>query len=123
MKIINEKEITPIHLPGRDVFNLVTPENTGCKRFSIGIDIISKDGGTKPPHCHPKSTEVVYLISGKLKVIDGEGKFHYIRSGDIVYLPPGTVHYFKNVGEKEAKILFCYSPPVKTGEWIEIKKV
>jgi putative monooxygenase len=116
--IIHENEITPIHLSGRDVFNLITSENAGSKSLSVGVDIIFPEGKTCPPHYHPESEEAVYLIQGKLKVYYA-GQVSVMRSGDIIFIKPGTIHLFENIGEQKAKILFCFSPPVKTGAWIE----
>ena len=60
--IIRERDVKPVHLPGRDVFNLVTSKNTGSKYLSVGVDIIFSKGKTTPPHYHHKSEEVVYVI-------------------------------------------------------------
>lgn len=118
--IISEKEIEPTHLPGRDVFNLITSENVGSKSLSVGMDIIFPEGKTSPPHYHPKSEEAVYLIQGKLKVYYNS-QVSIMHSGDIIFIKPGTVHLFENTGKRKAKILFCFSPPVKTGDWIEVE--
>ncbi len=120
--IISENGIEPIHLSGRNVFNLITPENVGSKCLSIGVDIIFPKGKTIPPHYHPKSEEAVYLIQGKLKVYYNSQAL-VMHRGDIIFIKPGTVHLFENIGKRKAKILFCFSPPVKTGNWVEVEKL
>lgn len=119
-EIISEDGIKPIHLSGRDVFNLITPEKAGSKYLSVGMDIIFPEGKTSPPHSHPRSEEAVYLIRGKLKV-HYNSQMSVMHPGDIIFIKPGTVHLFENIGKKKAKILFCFSPPVKTGAWVEVK--
>ena len=115
--LTRETEVEPIHLPGRDVLNLVTE----AENLSVGIDIIKVGGKTAPPHYHPENEEAVYLIDGRLKVICDEAEAE-MNAGDIVLITPGSAHIFENIGEAEAKILFCSSPPVRTGDWVEIKE-
>ena len=115
LRVTSETEVEPIRLPGRDVFNLITD----AENLSVGVDIIEVGGRTAPPHYHPESEAAIYLIHGRLKVICDEAEAE-MNAGDIVLIPPGSTHIAENIGEGEAKILFCFSPPVRTGDWVEI---
>jgi len=119
--IIREKDVKPTRLSGRDVFNLVTSKNTGSKYLSVGVDIIFPKGKTNPPHYHPKSEEVVYVIQGKLKAYYND-RIIVMSPGDAIFIKPRAVHFFENTGKEEAKIIFSFSPPVKTGNWVEVER-
>ncbi|RZC84085.1 hypothetical protein C5167_046888 [Papaver somniferum] len=58
-------------------------------------------GSVNPPHTHPRSAELLFLISGTLEVgfIDTANKLftQTLQSGDLFVFPKGLVHYQQNV--------------------------
>jgi len=62
-----------------------------------------------PPHFHKEHAETFYLLDGQFEWTVG-GETHLMSAGDLVYIPPNTVHAVHVVGNKDAHVLFVYSP-------------
>lgn len=77
---------------------------------SLGAIVASvPTGGGPVPHTHPAHDETFYLLSGELEFLDGEETF-VAGPGDLVFVPRGNQHRFKNTGLHPAKMLFFYTP-------------
>ncbi len=61
------------------------------------------------PHYHKEHAETFYMLDGQLSWTVG-GETRIIGAGDLVYIPPNTVHSVFVVGSKPAHVLFIYSP-------------
>ncbi|XP_028055348.1 germin-like protein subfamily T member 2 [Camellia sinensis] len=63
-------------------------------------------GAVNPPHIHPRSTELVLVIKGKLLVgfVTTGNVFHskVVTRGKLFVIPRGLVHFQKNVGKGKA---------------------
>ena len=64
-------------------------------------------GGHTPHHSHNYEHEV-YITEGEGQV-EENGKFHRIRGGDVLFVPPNAVHQFKATGQSPLKFL-CLVP-------------
>ncbi|ERM97741.1 hypothetical protein AMTRI_Chr11g154900 [Amborella trichopoda] len=57
-------------------------------------------GGVNPPHTHPRSAELLFLVQGSLEVgvVDTTGKLYAqtLQTGDMFVFPKGLVHYQYN---------------------------
>ncbi|ERM97740.1 germin-like protein 9-3 [Amborella trichopoda] len=57
-------------------------------------------GGVNPPHTHPRSAELLFLVQGSLEVgvVDTTGKLYAqtLLTGDMFVFPKGLVHYQYN---------------------------
>jgi mannose-6-phosphate isomerase-like protein (cupin superfamily) len=62
------------------------------------------------PEAHAGSDQVLLLIDGQLAAEIG-GKRSHLEAGDVVIIPPGVKHRFRNTGEKPAVTFSVYSPP------------
>lgn len=62
-----------------------------------------------PPHFHKEHAETFFLIDGQFEWTVG-GETHLMSAGDLVYIPPNTVHSVHVVGNKDAHVLFLYQP-------------
>ncbi|KAH9304014.1 hypothetical protein KI387_008418, partial [Taxus chinensis] len=76
---------------------------------TLGISFVRIDyavGGINPPHTHPRATEILFLLEGKLFVgfIDTNNKFFRItlEKGDVFVFPKALVHFQQNVGHENA---------------------
>jgi len=63
--------------------------------------------GVVPPHIHPRASEILYLMEGKLSVgfVDSNTNklfSHTLEAGDVFVFPRGTLHFAQNIGEKPA---------------------
>ena len=65
-------------------------------------------GGHTPHHSHPWEHEV-YILEGQGKVISGGKPPQTVKTGDVVYVPPGEEHQFLN--EHWSRLVFlCLIP-------------
>ncbi|MGI6558860.1 MAG: cupin domain-containing protein [Limnochordia bacterium] len=81
----------------------------GAQYISVGSCEIPV-GGEIPYHIHEKEEEVMYITGGKGIAIT-EGVEEEIKAGDLVFMPPGLRHQFKNTGDEVLTFMFFYGPP------------
>lgn len=62
-----------------------------------------------PPHYHENHTEHVYVIEGNGIMLLNDEIFR-IKPGDIIVLPPGTIHAVEQTGETPLKVVSVQSP-------------
>ncbi|MCW4045378.1 MAG: cupin domain-containing protein [Candidatus Bathyarchaeota archaeon] len=79
-------------------------ENFAMRLFEI------EAGGYSPLHTHPWEHEV-FILEGEGQVFDGEIATA-IKAGDVVFVPSGEQHQFKNNSKETLKFL-CLIPCVK----------
>jgi len=61
---------------------------------------------------HEESEEVLFLISGRAKiVIEGEGEWE-IGPETAFYSPVGKKHRVENIGDEPLKLVWVYCPPL-----------
>ncbi len=90
---------------------LLAPKFGGVQNVSMGMNITDV-GSMIPDHVHEESEEVLFLISGRAKiVIDGEGEWE-IGPETAFYSPRGKVHRVENIGDEPLKIVWVYCPPL-----------
>jgi quercetin dioxygenase-like cupin family protein len=66
-------------------------------------------GDGPPAHLHEAQDESWYLLEGALRFKLAE-ELSDARAGSFVFVPRGTVHCFKNIGEAAARILVIFNP-------------
>jgi len=59
---------------------------------------------------HAQSDQVLYVISGELKAEIGS-ESATLHTGDVVIVPAGAPHRFRNSGKSPAQTLNVYAPP------------
>ena len=90
---------------------LLAPKFGGVKNVSMGMNI-TEVGSMIPNHKHDNSEEVLFLISGRAKiVIEGEGEWE-IGPETAFYSPLGVTHRVENIGDEPLRIVWVYSPPL-----------
>jgi mannose-6-phosphate isomerase-like protein (cupin superfamily) len=72
------------------------------------VDIAPKGGGPGP-HFHRTISEAFFVLSGTMRLYDGNGWIDG-RPNDFLYVPPGGVHGFSNDAEEPASILMLFAP-------------
>jgi quercetin dioxygenase-like cupin family protein len=86
---------------------LVSPndgwENHVMRRFSLG------ETGFTPFHSHPWP-HIIYILEGDGSIIIEKTKTQ-VKSGSIAFIPPDSMHQFKNAGEKNF-IFLCIVPNI-----------
>ena len=56
--------------------------------------------GSQPPNSHPRSTETFVVLSGH-GLAHSDGASHPLGPGDVLVLPPGSVHRIENLSDTE----------------------
>ncbi|MGQ9611103.1 MAG: cupin domain-containing protein [bacterium] len=87
----------------------VISEKEGAKNFIMRVFEIEK-GGYTPLHKHDWEHEV-FVLNGSGIVI-GESGESMIKSGDVVFIPGGEMHQFKNL-ENDKLEFICLIPARK----------
>ena len=77
----------------------------GREAIQVRVDI--EPGVAFPQHTHP-GEEIIYVLAGTLEY-DVEGKLPTtLKAGDVLFIPAGTIHAAKNVGNVTASELATY---------------
>jgi mannose-6-phosphate isomerase-like protein (cupin superfamily) len=63
----------------------------------------------RPAHSHPKSEELIYIITGSGKVMI-ENEVGDVRAGSAILFEQGKVHMLKNTGDVEMKVICFFAP-------------
>jgi quercetin dioxygenase-like cupin family protein len=77
----------------------------GHEAVQVRVDLAP--GVAFPNHSHP-GEEIIYVLAGSMEY-DVAGKAPAVlRTGDVLFIPAGTVHSVKNVGDVTASELATY---------------
>ena len=71
-------------------------------------------GSRQRPHHHP-SEQVYVIIAGRGRMLVGEEE-REVGSGDLIYVPSGTVHGIENISEEEALTYVSAATPALDAE-------
>ena len=95
-------------IPGTDAITLkATGELTGG---SIGfLEATSSPGYGPPRHIHRSHDELFYVLEGEFLFLVGERQVS-ATPGTFVFVPRGTVHAAKVIGNEAGKVLIAYVP-------------
>ncbi len=95
-------------VPGRESITLkATSEQTGG---SVGfIEATSAPGEGPSPHIHRDCDELFYVLEGEARFLVGEETV-LAPAGSFVFIPRGTVHAARNVGEGSGRVLAVFVP-------------
>ena len=95
-------------IPGTDAMTLkASSEQTGG---SIGVlEATSPPGYGPPRHIHYSSDELLYVLEGEFLFLVGERQISAM-PGAFVFIPRGTVHAAKVIGDKPGRVLTAYVP-------------
>ncbi|WP_454060408.1 cupin domain-containing protein [Elizabethkingia ursingii] len=74
------------------------------------IEMLVPPGGGPPPHSHPDTQEMFYLMEGELEFKTEAGK-SILKEGGFVNIPlDGAIHCFKNISNRYARMLCTVVP-------------
>jgi oxalate decarboxylase/phosphoglucose isomerase-like protein (cupin superfamily) len=69
--------------------------------------------GQNPPHVHPRATELVYVLEGRLLCLFADTQnrlfWNILEKGDVTIFPRGLVHAVVNVGKTPARSLAFFN--------------
>jgi mannose-6-phosphate isomerase-like protein (cupin superfamily) len=101
---------TPPELPrpnGAAAF-LATGASTDGRFGLYRWDMGPKAGGANP-HYHRTMSESFFVLSGTVRLYDGDAWVDG-RPGDFIYVPEGGLHGFSNDSEEPASMLIMFAP-------------
>ena len=67
-------------------------------------------GGDIGMETHPTTDQMLFFVAGNGEAIVG-GQTRPVFEHDIVFVPAGTEHNFKNIGHEDLKLFTVYAPP------------
>jgi len=83
---------------------LYTGTNSQIVAMSIPV------GGDIGEEAHPNTDQILFFVDGDGEaIINGESRA--VEKHDVVYVPAGAVHNFKNTGDEDLKLFTVYAPP------------
>jgi mannose-6-phosphate isomerase-like protein (cupin superfamily) len=93
-------DVTPKLISPADTVRLATlvrpADGTGTSVFYE----VWEPGGSQPPNSHPDSTEIFIVLRGSGRAHSDE-HITDLRAGDVLVLPPGSVHRIENTSPTE----------------------
>lgn len=75
---------------------------------AIFEDIVESGVGPSR-HIHHQQDETFFFLEGTFDV-EVSGKLYHMEPGDVAFIPKGTVHAFKNVGDHRGRLRYVFSP-------------
>jgi quercetin dioxygenase-like cupin family protein len=106
---------TVYHLPGRDWFYLLGPQNSQARNLVFGL--AEFPGGTlAASHTHQAEEEIIYILAGEGAIVS-EGKEMKLVPGAAVFIPPGMPHQIRVDSPDPLKLVTVFSPPVTPGAY------
>lgn len=84
----------------------VIAEKEGAENFVMRVFEV-EPGGNTPLHSHDWEHEV-FILSGSAVVVDPSGE-HGVKSSDVIFVPGGEEHQFKNTGDEILEFI-CLIP-------------
>jgi quercetin dioxygenase-like cupin family protein len=103
-----------------EVYNALWKERVVFRENTDGVfavDIYIEAGGDPqaPEHVHPFRDERARLVAGSARLIlDGEEKS--VSAGDVVTIPAGTPHAWRNAGDGAFHLELEYRPGIESAE-------
>lgn len=112
---VPRQEATVYHLPGRDFYLCIGPDNSPAKNLAVGLAVFPA-GSAPPGHIHPAEEEVIHIISGTGQLVTPEGTAQ-LEPGTSVHIPPGLHHATVSSGPEALTMVSVFSPPVIPGSY------
>jgi len=95
----------------RDEILLLSPNNSDTKQFHAGVATVYP-GCRSRGHAHEDNEEICFITKGKAIVTVGEEEKE-VEAGDLIYIPKGEFHRFRNPNQTALDLFFVISPPKK----------
>lgn len=117
-KIARLKEVEPVAFGPLAQYSKLTGDD-GLPVFT-GIQTC-KPGYQTPLHWHPY-VECLFIIEGVMEAwVEGDEAPSRLHPGDLIALPAGTPHWFRNPGDADLRLLGIHNSPTRIVNRIEEK--
>lgn len=108
----------PVHSAYLQAETFVFPDAITLKlllsgKDTAGTQVIFEDivePGVGPArHIHHQQDETFFFLEGEF-VVEVAGELLHVHPGDVAFIPKGTIHAFKNVGNTPGRLRYVFSP-------------
>ena len=111
--VFHKNALAEAHTRGSMVSKFMLTADQSDGRFSIVDEVFAPSGlESIPPnagHVHNFHSEVFYVVSGIMEWrVDGD--IQQVHPGGLVYIPPGSHHAFRVVGDEDVHAIMLYEP-------------
>ena len=96
---------------------LANQQATGGDYGLYRVDI-SPNGGGPGPHFHRAMSEAFFVLSGTVKLYDGNDWIDG-HPNDFLFVPPGGIHGFRNEADAPTSILMLFAPGAPREHYFE----
>jgi quercetin dioxygenase-like cupin family protein len=103
---VSVSQVKEVGAEGVQVRWLINKENDGAENFAMRLFEIAPSGHT-PTHSHEWEHEV-YVLEGN-GIVFCEGSEKQLKPGYVVFVPPNSMHNFRNNGKQTLRFL-CLIP-------------
>jgi mannose-6-phosphate isomerase-like protein (cupin superfamily) len=94
--------------PEMSTYTFMTTAETTGGALAV-VDTLVPEGNGPPEHMHDDADESFYVLSGRFRMKAGDVESE-IGVGDLVFVPRGTTHIWKNIGTGDGRLLRIYTP-------------
>lgn len=113
----NNRHIISNPISGEQIVIRRTAAQTGGR--VMDWELVLAPGGRVPSsHAHPGQEESFTVLAGQMRFRIG-GRRVMACPGDIVRIPPGTVHHFANAGKEPARVAVSTRPALDMEDLLE----
>ena len=103
MPVIRAGALPYAALPGRHAANPLPEDFAG----GCSVRIVRIEPGTRTPHRHPRSAEVVYVAAGRGTAWE-DGTATEVSAGDVLFIAAGVPH--ATIARDGELMLVCFFP-------------
>ena len=104
-------DIEAFEFPGAITLRILLSGDQTEGTVAVFEDIVQPGVGPGR-HIHHGQDETFFFLEGSFDVEVG-GTLHHMRPGAVAFVPRGTVHAFKNVGETAGRLRYVLSPALR----------
>ena len=103
------EDVERLTLRSGTVARLVAPGSVTRGQFGLFEWQMPPRSGGPAAHFHKTFSESFYVMSGVVRLYNGEG-WSEARQGDFLYVPQRGVHAFRNDSDEPASMLILFAP-------------
>ncbi len=118
MSYVGEGDVSAVHRPVTDLPGLagpmssmqfVAPGSVTRRQFGLFRREMQPHSGGPEPHFHRTFSESFYVLSGTVRLYNGE-RWLEATVGDFLYVPKGGIHAFSHDADQPASMLVLFAP-------------
>ena len=102
---------------GNTVHYLATGASTNGE-FGLYLWTMGPEPSGPDPHFHRSISESFYVLSGTIRLFDGE-RWIDATPGDFLFVPEGGIHAFRNESGAPASMLILFAPGAPREDYFE----